>query len=102
MDKLASDKLSIHLTEQERESILSAVTNLLEEMTEKKGSKNKKSVFLAIEVPLISIAEYLARIVKYAKCETASLIGAVILIDRYLEITSTKLSNKNVHRYTLN
>lgn len=57
-----------------------------------------KSPFSTWQVPSISIEDYLERIKFYTKCEEASLISALIYIDRISSIGHIVLTSYNVHR----
>lgn len=61
--------------------------------------KGPLAVFHALQIPPISVADYLQRILKYSFCSPHCYVYALILIDRLICMNSGfKLSPYNVHR----
>ena len=60
--------------------------------------KQSKSVFSAIDIPKISIKDYLTRIQIYTKMETSTLIMSLIQIDHICKKTNLILTYYNIHR----
>jgi hypothetical protein len=56
------------------------------------------SKFQSSCVPDVSVAAYLLRIRKYAKCSDACFVIALIYIDRIIELKSIVLTRLNIHR----
>jgi hypothetical protein len=49
----------------------------------------------------ISVAEYIERLIRYTRCEEASLITSLIYIDRICEHTPLALTESNIYRVFL-
>ncbi|GLJ18728.1 hypothetical protein SUGI_0334140 [Cryptomeria japonica] len=88
--------------------MLSVVASLLQRLVArnerllssgKKLSKQNLCVFSATQVPAMSIAKYLERIFKYARCSPSVFVVAYIYIDRLLlNNPNFLLTSLNVHR----
>jgi hypothetical protein len=87
-------------------SVLAKVLMKLIEANEANGLQLMQSVaqsqsvtkFQSSCVPDVSVAAYLQRIRKYAKCSDACFVIALIYIDRIIELRNIVLSRLNIHR----
>lgn len=59
------------------------------------------SLFLSKKPPVISINQYLRRIMKYSKLEPSTIVLSLIYIDRVCEISNVQLTPYNIHRLLL-
>ncbi len=60
--------------------------------------KQKKLIFNAKDLPKISLGDFIYRIVYYSKMEDATLISAIIILDRFCKKQKIILTEFNVHR----
>ena len=61
-------------------------------------SKPLKDIFSGDNIPMISIENFLKRLIKYSNIEESTLIISLIYMDRYLDSTFKYLTKFNVHR----
>jgi len=60
--------------------------------------RENEDIFKGNKIPVISIENFLKRIIKYTSLEESTLIMSLIYIDRYCELTSLRLNKLNIHR----
>ena len=60
--------------------------------------KQKKLIFNAKDLPKISLGDFIYRIVYYSKMEDATLISAIIILDRFCKKQKIILTEFNVHK----
>ena len=60
--------------------------------------KQKKLIFNAKDLPKISLGDFIYRIVCYSKIEDATLISAIIILDRFCKKQKIILTEFNIHR----
>ena len=60
--------------------------------------KQKKLIFNAKDLPKISLSDFIYRIVCYSKIEDATLISAIIILDRFCKKQKIILTEFNVHK----
>jgi hypothetical protein len=87
--------------------VTSSVAKLLQELIEEnerspQEDRTENSLFLSqfdsVCAPIISINDYLSRIVFYSRVEEATIILALVYIDRFCEKMKIKLRFSNVHK----
>lgn len=82
--------------------LIPSIASLFHEMIEQgKSAKSFRDIFHSSIIPLISIEDYLKRIVKYSLIESTSLTAAVIYINNLCEKKSYVLTNNNIYRLIL-
>ena len=60
--------------------------------------KQKNLIFNAKELPKISLGDFIYRITYYSKMDDASLISALIILDRFCKKQKIILTEFNIHR----
>lgn len=92
---------------QRKKSVIihSIAINLTDLITENlrniKSHYIKKDIFYVTNLPMISIIDYLNRILKYSEINISSIVLAVIYIDKMCEQQRYVLSQHNIHRLIL-
>lgn len=59
------------------------------------------SLFHSLQVPSLSIKDYVCRIARYASCSPECFVIALLFLHRYQYFTRMALSSRNVHRLTI-
>lgn len=63
--------------------------------------RSHQSLFHSSRVPGISVWDYVRRIAKYSGCSPECFVIALILLDRYSQVTQIPLSFRNIHRLSI-
>ena len=90
----------LDITLPSQSSVASVIANILEEIVKvNEGREVPNSIFNSKKIPGITIANYLQRIVKYARLSFETLILGIIYLDRMNELNDDFFINKfNVHK----
>ena len=81
------------------EIISDLFNNICEENKDKSQNINNKiNPFLTINIPSMSIKDYLLRLAKFARINESTLIITLIYIDRICKINNFKLHFKNIYK----
>jgi hypothetical protein len=81
------------------EIISDLFNNICEENKDKSQNINNKiNPFLTINIPSMSIKDYLLRLAKFARINESTLIITLIYIDRICKINNFKLNFKNIYK----
>jgi hypothetical protein len=90
------------------EHVKSTVVTIMEEILRENSSVKsevinyqKQLTFYSKKKANINIADYMERLIRYTRCEEASLITSLIYIDRICEETPLVLTESNIFRVVL-
>lgn len=102
----SSSESQIQISLPLKERIIKAITiNLQELILENKQSNKEKfiqyDIFYLSKIPLISLGDYIKRIVRYTKMDISTLILSVIYIDQFCDTYKYVLSLHNIYRILL-
>ena len=101
---------SINIIQNEEEitkvNIIGLISDLLNNICEEnKAKKEKRNSFIKhftnINIPSISIRDYLMRLTKYSKINESTIIIILIYIDRICKINNVLLTFYNIHKLLL-
>jgi len=81
--------------------VIAYFTNLLVKNNDTKPLQRNLGAFNASSPPDVSIADYLARIVKYTPCSAECYILSLIFIDRVAQNHRVRVNSYNIHRLLL-
>jgi len=81
--------------------VISYFLTMLVAENDKKPLQRQLGAFNAQNLPEVSIADYLARIVKYTPCSAECYVLALIFIDRIAQNQHIRINSHNVHRLLL-
>jgi len=81
--------------------IISSFLTMLVAENDKKPLQRHLGAFNAQNPPGVSIADYLARIVKYTPCSAECYLLSIIFIDRITQNQRIRVNSHNVHRLLL-
>jgi hypothetical protein len=81
--------------------VISSFLTMLVAENDKKPLQKQLGAFNAQNPPEVSIADYLARIVKYTPCSAECYLLSLIFIDRIAQSQHVRINSYNVHRILL-
>lgn len=73
--------------------------NISDRLNDELIKKQKKFTFQAKHLPVITLANFAERLLKYTHIEESTLVIALIYIDRVFELNKFILTSENIHRY---
>jgi hypothetical protein len=90
--------------ENERNNKLArAIGQILREIIQESNNKSdaQQDIFYSRKIPILSLEDYLKRIIKYSQIEASTLILSVIYIDKICQRKNYKICINNIHRLLL-
>ena len=78
------------------EIIADLLNNICEENKDKSNVNNKIAPFMTINIPSMSIKDYLLRLTYYTKINESTIIIIFIYIDRICKINNFKINYRNI------
>ena len=87
-----------------RTDLINTITPILESFTTVQNytfDENKTSIWIGTCIPCITMKDYLVRLIVYGKLSHASVIVALIYLDRLMSNSALEITNWTVHRIVL-